>query len=330
MKNFLLMFFLLLLISLSTTVLGYPQEGQIHVDNLTIAYESFGSEAGEVVLLIPGLGAQLTMWPVELCEELTERGYRVIRFDNRDTGLSTHLDSLGRPDWQALGEAAGTGASIPLPYSLKDMADDAVELLDALNIEKAHIAGASMGGGIAQLVAIHYPDRGLSLTSFLSDTGNPDMPGPTGEALALPPAPPAGSDSDEIIKRELAVRKIIGSPGFPIDEGSLREQISRDVERSYDPDGVERQAAAVVFAGDRREGLRQLDIPTVVLHGDADILVPVENGKDTAENIPGAELRIIEGLGHDLPPELINEFAGAIAEAASRASGTNTNETQEY
>lgn len=323
-------FVLPVLLFIAISVPAYPQSGQVQVNDLTIAYESFGSEEDEVILLIPGLGAQLTMWPVELCEELAERGYRVIRFDNRDNGLSTHLDSLGRPDWQAIGEAAGTGASLPLPYSLKDMADDAVGLLDALNIEKAHIAGASMGGGIAQLVAIHYPDRVLSLTSLLSDTGNPDMPGPSEEAMALPPAPPAGSDMEEIIKRELAVRKIIGSPGFSTDEEQLRERVRSDVERSYNPMGVERQAAAVMFAGDRREELRNLDIPAVVLHGDADILVPVENGKDTVENIPGAELRIIEGLGHDLPTEIINEFADAIVAAASRASGTNTHEPQNH
>lgn len=293
---------------------------QASVNGLTITYEQFGPDNGETILLIAGLGTQLTMWHDELCEKLAEHGYRVIRFDNRDAGLSTHLDDLGRPNWEAIGTAAYLGESPPLPYSLKDMAEDAAGLLDAIGIERAHIVGASMGGGIAQLVAINHPHRVLSLTSIFSDTGNPEMQGPSEEVMAIPPSPPAGSNIEAIIERELTVWEIIGSPDYPVDKGVLREWIIRDTERSYNPVGVERQAAAVMFAGDRRDGLRKLNIPVMIIHGDADILVPVENAYDLEENIPDAELRIIEGMGHDIPMELIEEFTDAIITAAERAS----------
>lgn len=299
------------------------QTEHVQVNGVNITYESMGEDDRETILLISGLGAQFTMWPDELCNELVRRGYRVIRFDNRDTGLSTHLDSLGSPDWEAIGKAANSGDSIPLPYSLKDMAEDAVGLLNALSIKQTHIAGASMGGAIAQLIAIHHPHRVLSLTSIFSDTGNPEMPGPTEEVMSMPPAPPVGSDMEKIIEREIAVRKIIESPGYPTKKKLLRKWVRRDVERSYNPVAVERQSAAIMFAGDRRSKLQKLRLPTVVLHGDADILVPMENGEDTAENIPDAELCIIEGLGHDIPQDLIKDFTDAIVLAATRTNKTD-------
>lgn len=303
-----------------STQTAFTQSGKVQVNDITIAYESFGPEDKEVILLIPGLGTQLTMWHDELCEKLVKRGFRVIRFDLRDSGLSTHLADLGRPDWDAIGQAAALGENPPLPYKLEDMAEDAAGLLRALKIEQAHVVGASMGGAIAQLLTINYPNLVLSLTSIFSDTGNPEMPGPSEQVMAIPPPPPVGSDIEEIIEREIKVWEIIGSPDYPTGEAALREWVIRDTKRNYDPAGAERQAAAITFAGDRREGLRELQIPAVVLHGDADILVPPENGHDTAENIPNAELRIIEGLGHDIPVALINEFADAITSAAERSS----------
>jgi pimeloyl-ACP methyl ester carboxylesterase len=300
----------------------FAQTEQVQANGITIAYESFGSSDKEAILLIAGWGVQMTMWPNELCEELVQRGYRVIRFDNRDVGLSTHLNSLGRPDWEAILKANNAGKPLPLPYSLADMAKDAIELLSALGIEQAHIVGASMGGHIAQLVAINYPKRTLSLTSISSGTGNPDMPGMTAKVQALPPPPPAGSDIESIIKREILVKKTIGSLAYPTDENLLHEQIRHEVERNYDPISLERQTVAVLFGGDRRVELRKLNVPTMVLHGDADPMVPVENGRDTAANIPNAELRIIPGMGHDIPIALINDFANAITTAASRATST--------
>jgi pimeloyl-ACP methyl ester carboxylesterase len=294
--------------------------GFVAANGITLAYESFGPADREVILLIAGAGAPLTMWPDELCEELVRRGYRVIRFDNRDTGLSTHLDALGHPDWEALFTALAAGTPVPAPYTMSDMTNDAVGLLDALGIAQAHLVGASMGGHIAQRIAIEHPARARSLTSISSDTGNPEMPGPTETVLALPPPPPAGSPPEDIIARELLVRRTLASPAYPTDDQRLREEIRRDLARGYDAVGLERQTAAILAEGDRREALRQLALPTVVLHGDSDLLVPVANGHDTAANIPGAELRIIEGMGHDIPLQLIPDFADAITAAASAAA----------
>lgn len=298
-------------------------QGVVEANGISIAYESWGGKDREAILLIAGYGAQLTMWPDELCEELVRRGYRVIRFDNRDVGLSTHLKDLGRPDWQAFGAALQAGEVPSVAYTMTDMADDAVGLLDALGIERAHIVGASMGGIIAQRVAIHHPDRARSLTTIFSHTGRPDMPGMSADLAKLPLPLPPGSDLEQIIDREVLVLKAIGSPAHPTDERVLRERVRRDVMRSYEPYDLERQTAAILADGDRRPLLRRLNVPTVVLHGDADVMVPVANASDTAESIPGAELRIVEGMGHDIPLQLIDTFADAIESAAERASDGN-------
>jgi pimeloyl-ACP methyl ester carboxylesterase len=293
---------------------------QIQVNGLSFEYERFGPTDRETVLLIMGLGAQLTRWPVELCEELVARGYHVIRFDNRDIGLSSKLDAAGIPDMAAVFAAIGTGQPISAPYSLDDMADDAAGLLAALGIARAHIVGASMGGMIAQLVASNHPDRTLSLTSIMSTTGNREVPNGTPEALGalMSPSPPAG-DFEAIAVRGAHVSKVIGSPGFPTDEQTRRDASVADAKRSYYPVGVARQMAAIVANGDRRPKLGKITAPTVVLHGADDPLVPVEGGKDTAANIAGAELRIITGMGHDCPVALVPVFADAITAAAGRA-----------
>lgn len=298
----------------------HPIQGQAQVDNITIVYEVFGPADRETVLLIAGAGAQMTMWSDELCEELVERGYRVVRFDNRDTGLSTHLDHLGQPDWVEFFTAASEGRPPPVPYTITDMANDSVGLLDALGIERAHIVGASMGGAIAQRIAIHHPERTCSLTLFFSETGNPEMPGPTEEFLALPPPPPAGSDVETIVEHEVLVAGALGSPAYPTDEDVIREYILSNIERGgYDPIALERHSAAVMADGDRRELLNRLKVSTIVLHGDSDILVPVENGHDLAANIPGARLIVVRGMGHDIPEQLEPLFADAIALAATNS-----------
>lgn len=176
-----------------------------------------------------------------------------------------------------------------------------------------------MGAAIAQLVALDYPERTRSLTSISGETGNLEMPGPTEDVLALPPSPPAGSDIETIVAHQVLVWEVLGSPAYPTDQDLLRERIRREVERSHDPIDLERQEAAIFAAGDRRERLRRLDVPTVVLHGDADKIVPVENGRDTAANIPGAELIIVPGMGHDVPLQLVPTFADAITQAAVRS-----------
>ncbi len=297
---------------------------QVKANGIDIEYESFGPADRDTVLLIMGFSAQLTMWPTELCEELATRGYRVIRYDNRDVGLSSKLEAAGIPEMEKLFGALMTGAKVDAPYSLDDMAADAAGLLDALKIEKAHIVGASMGGMIAQLVAANHPEKTLSLTSIMSNTGNPDLPQGSPEAMGALLAPaPAPDDIEAIVARGINTWKTIGSPGYPTDDQQLRQWVMRDAKRSYYPQGVTRQFAAIVSNGDRRPKLKNIKAPTVVLHGADDPLVPVAGGKDTADNIPGAELRVIPGMGHDFPLGLVATFADAIEAAAKRATGVS-------
>ena len=297
---------------------------QVKANGIHIEYESFGPEDRDTVLLIMGFSAQLTMWPTELCEELATRGYRVIRYDNRDVGLSSKLEDKGIPEMEKLFGALMTGAQVDAPYSLDDMAADAAGLLDALKIEKAHIVGASMGGMIAQLVAANHPEKTLSLTSIMSNTGNPDLPQGSPEAMGALLAPaPAPDDIEAIVARGINTWKTIGSPGYPTDDAQLRQWVMRDAKRSYYPQGVTRQFAAIVSNGDRRPKLKNIKAPTVVLHGADDPLVPVAGGKDTADNIPGAELRVVPGMGHDFPLGLVATFADAIEAAARRAAGVS-------
>ncbi|PKQ08623.1 MAG: alpha/beta hydrolase [Alphaproteobacteria bacterium HGW-Alphaproteobacteria-12] len=299
---------------------------QIKANGITLEYESFGPEDRETVLLIMGLGAQLTMWPVELCDELVARGYRVIRFDNRDVGLSTKFDEAGMPDMGAIFTALTTGAPVSAPYALDDMAADAVGLLDALGIGKAHIAGASMGGMIAQLVATNHPERTLSLVSIMSTTGNPDLPQGKPEAMAVLMTPAPEGDIPAAIERGMLAWNTIGSPGYRTDDETLRKWVTRDVNRSLYPVGTARQMAAIVANGDRREKLKDVKAPAVVLHGIDDPLVPIEGGRDTAASIPGAELREVPGMGHDFPLALLDSFADAIEAAAKRASAARAAE----
>tara|TARA_R110002110_G_scaffold18688_12_gene78369 strand:+ start:1052 stop:1957 length:906 start_codon:yes stop_codon:yes gene_type:complete len=299
---------------------------QIKANGITLEYESFGPEDRETVLLIMGLGAQLTMWPVELCDELVARGYRVVRFDNRDVGLSTKFDDAGMPDMGAIFTALTTGAPVSAPYALDDMAADAVGLLDALGIGKAHIAGASMGGMIAQLVATNHPERALSLVSIMSTTGNPDLPQGKPEAMAVLMTPAPEGDIPAAIERGMLAWNTIGSPGYRTDDETLRKWVTRDVNRSLYPVGTARQMAAIVANGDRREKLKDVKAPAVILHGIDDPLVPIEGGRDTAASIPGAELREVPGMGHDFPLALLDSFADAIEAAAKRASAAKAAE----
>ncbi|MEQ8283688.1 MAG: alpha/beta hydrolase [Parvibaculum sp.] len=297
---------------------------QIKANGISLEYESFGPEDRETVLLIMGFSGQLTMWPVELCDEIVKRGYRAIRFDNRDVGLSSKIEEAGVPDMEkVVGSLLGGAAYVPA-YSLDDMAADAAGLLDALGIERAHIVGASMGGMIAQLVAANHPEKTLSLTSIMSNTGNPDLPQGKPEAMGALLAPaPAPDDIEAIVQRGIDTWKTIGSPGYKTDDATIREWVLRDVKRSYYPVGTARQLAAIVGNGDRREKLKRVKAPTVVLHGADDPLLPVEGGKDTAASIAGAELRIVPGMGHDFPVSLVPVFADAIEAAAKRASGVS-------
>lgn len=293
---------------------------QAQANGISIEYEVFGEGNDESILLIMGLGAQLTRWPVEFCEKLVARGYRVIRFDNRDIGLSTRFDSAAVPDLREVVAAIRRGEDPQVPYLLDDLAADAVGLLDALGIARAHIVGASMGGMIAQLVAADYPERALSLTSIMSTTGHLSLKPATREALAALGAPaPHPSDIETFVAEGIARARVIGSPGYPFDEAEMRAQLIADAERCFYPEGFARQIAAINASGHRREKCRKIKCPTVVVHGADDPLIPLPGGEDTAAHIEGAELLVIPGMGHDLPPGLYDTIVAAIDEVAERA-----------
>lgn len=275
---------------------------------IVIAYERFGDEQAPPVLLIMGIGAQLVGWPEGFCAELVARGLHVIRFDNRDAGLSSHFPDAPVPDLAA----ALTGDLSTASYTLSDMAADAVGLLDALGLGSAHIVGASMGGMIAQTIAIEHPHRVWSLTSMMSTTGDRSVGQPTAEALrALAGPPPVGRD--DVIDRSVRALKAVGSPGFRVDEAELRERAGRSYDRASNPLGIARQAAAIIASGDRTEPLRSVRVPVLVIHGADDAMCDVSGGRATAQAIPGAELVVIDGMGHDLPRELWPEIASRIA-----------------
>jgi pimeloyl-ACP methyl ester carboxylesterase len=292
---------------------------QAKINGISIEYEVHGAADAEPMLLIMGLGAQMTRWPPGLYEKLVGRGFRVIRFDNRDVGLSQKF--FGAPKIEDVIGAMMKGENPDIPYTLDDMAADAVGLLDHLGVARAHIVGASMGGMIAQLVVADYPDRALSFTSIFSSTGNPALPPATPEAMAvlMTRAPDPNQNIDAYLDQMVRNARTIGSPGYRIDEKLLRERLFSDVRRAYEPLGVARQIAAVTANGDRRAKLAKIKAPTVVLHGESDPLVPVEGGRDTAANIPGAELRVIPNMGHDLPPALYDVIVEAVCRAAERS-----------
>jgi len=266
-----------------------------------IEYQTFGDPAGEAVLLINGLGSQMTRWPEAFCALLVQRGLFPIRFDNRDTGLSTWCDGLS--------------------YDVDDMAADGAAVLDAVGQPKAHIVGVSMGGMIAQVFAANYPARTLSLTSIMSNTGNPGLPPPNVALLNTRPLDPSdpGFIADTVARAEA-----IGSPGYPWPPGALAARARAEADRAFNPPGVRRQMDAVGASGDRRPKLATIKAPTMVLHGEADPLVPVAGGRDTADNVAGAELRIVPGMGHDLPPALYDIFVETIWRAVERARAPAT------
>jgi pimeloyl-ACP methyl ester carboxylesterase len=272
----------------------------VMANGIQIEYDTFGEPSSPPLLLIIGLGGQLIFWDEELCEQLAKEGHFVIRYDNRDVGLSSKLDEAGAPDVMQAIEAMMRGEDINPPYTIEDMADDAVGLLDALGIQKAHICGMSMGGMIAQSVAIRYPHRVLSLISIYSTTGNPELPQPKPEAMEILLTPPP-EEREACIKHVMKFFHTIAGPGFPFDEEWHRKLAAQSYDRSFCLQGTERQLMAILAQSNRKPGLSSVSAPTLVIHGADDPLVPVEGGKDTAEAVPGAEILIIDGMGHDLP-----------------------------
>ena len=290
-------------------------------NGIEIHYEEEGDPAAPAMLLIMGFGAQLTLWPDELVEALAAQGFRVIRYDNRDVGLSQKFDGVKAPGLVKMTLLSKIGFTPKVPYTLADMADDGVGLLDALGIERAHIVGASMGGMIAQHVAARHPDRCLSLTTVFSTTGNPKLPPARPEAMKALITRPDSTEEGVLVEHGMMLARTIGSPGYPTPEDRLRERTLASVRRSFYPEGPTRHLSAIVADGDRRAMLRDIAVPTLVLHGEDDPLVPCEGGRDTAASIPGARLKTIPGWGHDLPLELVDELAGAIGEHARQSGG---------
>ena len=282
------------------------------VNGVEIAYQEVGDSDGEPLLLVMGLGTQMLGWDEELCALLAERGFRVVRFDNRDIGHSTMLDTAGMPKRADVFLGRKNSA-----YRLSDMAADAIGLMDHLGIESAHVAGVSMGGMIGQMLALEHPERVKSLVSIMSTTGNRRVGSPTLKAYGLLFArPPHGRDA--YIEQIVKTFKVIGSPAFPMDEPRLRDVAGRMYDRSHNPRGVLRQLHAIAASGDRTRALRGLTLPVTVIHGTRDALIRPSGGRATARAIPGARLRMIEGMGHDLPRAVWPIFVDEIADTASR------------
>jgi pimeloyl-ACP methyl ester carboxylesterase len=288
-------------------------------NGIDICYESFGDGNAEPMLLIMGLGAQMVIWDDAFCEQLAACGFRVIRFDNRDIGQSTKLSGGKRLTPFELLKLRLFKIPIEAPYKLYDMALDTIGLMDALGIRTAHLVGASMGGMIAQEIAITFPERVRSLTSIMSTTGNPRVPGPTREAAALLMAPPPKT-RDEYIARFATTWKMLRVGSFPEDEALDRSRAERTYSRGLNPAGVGRQLRAILASGSRKPRLSQVKAPTLVIHGTVDPLVHPMGGKDTAASIPGAKLMMIEGMGHALPRPMWPKIVDAIDKHAHGAA----------
>jgi pimeloyl-ACP methyl ester carboxylesterase len=293
----------------------------VRANGIQIEYDTFGDRSSPPLLLIGGYGLQMIGWDEELCRQWAKKGLYVIRFDNRDVGLSTKFEEAGVPDAMAAMMARMKGEKVNAPYTLDDMADDAVGLLDALGIEKAHICGMSMGGAIAQTVAIRHPSRVRSMTQVYATTGNPQLPLPKPEIMALLVTPPP-EEREAFVDHTVKSYRTFAGPGFAFDEEWHRKYAGQCYDRAFYPAGLARQYVAIVAHGNRKPALASVKAPTLVIHGADDPLVPVAGGKDSAEPIPGAQLMIIEGMGHDMPhvsawPRIIE----AVAAHARKADG---------
>jgi pimeloyl-ACP methyl ester carboxylesterase len=286
----------------------------VAANGINLCYDEVGDANAPVILLIMGLGTQMIAWPDAFCLALAQRGFRVVRFDNRDIGLSTKIEKAALVDLVAAFSRAMAGKPVEAPYTLDDMAADAIGLMNVLRVGRAHLVGASMGGMIAQIVAAKYADRGRSLTSIMSSSGDPGLPPGKPDAISALLSPrPASTDRETIIREGVRVLRAIGSPGFPTSDAELRAKVERATDRSYCPLGAGRHLLAVLASGSRVELLKKISIPTLVIHGADDPLVSVEAGEDTAMHIPGAGLKIIPGMGHDLANGLIPILVEAIA-----------------
>lgn len=281
-----------------------------NINDINIEFETLGDPNSEPLILIAGLGSQLIAWSDEICELFAENGFFIIRFDNRDVGLSSKFENAGIPDMMEINAAYIRGERPKLPYTLEDMADDAIGILNTLSIEKAHVCGASMGGMIAQIIAYRHPSRVRSLAIIMSTTGNPELPPSKPEILMQFFAPvPSKREAyiEEMVKRD---RLIKGS--FPFDEDQSRLYRTKEYDRNYYPDGIARQLAATSVPGNIKPYITAIKAPTIVIHGRDDPFYHIEAGKDIASTIPRAELLILDGMGHNFPREILQQIINAI------------------
>ncbi|HUS24597.1 MAG TPA: alpha/beta hydrolase [Candidatus Binatia bacterium] len=293
---------------------------EVRANGLQLHYESFGRESDPPFVLVMGLGAQMILWPDEFCAALADAGYRVIRFDNRDVGLSSKIEGVRHPKLAHVALASLVGVRLKVPYTLDDMARDTVGLMDALGLKTAHLAGVSMGGMIAQVVAAKWPQRVASLALIMTTTGNPRLPGPRLDLRLRLIQRPKASDRETLVRFSMETWRLIGSPQFPPDDKALRARCERSHDRSSYRAGLARQTMAILASGSRVKLLRHITAPTLVLHGADDPLVPVAGAHDLAKHIPHARLEIVPGMGHDLPPQLLPRIAKAVLGNAGSAT----------
>ncbi len=294
---------------------------RVKTNGIEIEVESFGQARDPAILLIMGLGGQMVLWPDDFCERLAGAGYRVVRFDNRDIGLSTKLDGLGRPPLLRNGIAHTLRLPVRAPYRLDDMALDSVGVLDALDIERAHVVGVSMGGMIAQLLAARHGGRVASLTSIMSSSGHRALPGPRFDVQLRLMKRPARLDREGLIAHGMQTWRMIGSPGYPEAEADLRDKVARQIDRNVHPQGFVRQISAIMASGSRAPLLSRVRAPTLIIHGKADPLVPVAAAYDLKKRLPHARLEVIEGMGHDMPRALLPRIEQMILEHVGISAG---------
>lgn len=294
---------------------AYHPESLYQCNGVNIACDSFGDKTHPAVLLVMGLATQLIHWDEQFCQELAAQGYWVIRFDNRDIGQSQHLHHLKLPNLIRLAGKHYFNTKFDAPYSLLDMANDALGLLDALHIQQAHIVGVSMGGMIAQLIAIHYPERALSLTTIMSAPGDKKLLKPTPRMSLFMMKPPP-SNRKQHIAHTINMWRLLHGKHYPFEEERVHQIVNMGLKRGFSPKGVMRQLSAIISAEDRTPKLKSLKMPALVFHGEKDPLVPVANGIAMAQSIPGAKLKIVQGMGHTIPttiwPQIIDEFQGML------------------
>jgi len=302
-----------------TDTISHTGPARVEVNGIELVFDSFGEPGAPTVLLIMGLGAQMIDWKDGFCALLAGRGFHVIRFDNRDVGQATRLEQGGHPRIDAMIAALQQGETVEAPYLLSDLVSDAVGLLDAIGVEKVHVVGLSMGAMIGQLMAARHPDRVLTLTSIMSTTGEPGLPTATPEAWACLTAP-LETELEPFVAQYISKWQVYAGPKYPIDPTLARDHAEKLFARGTHSAGRDRQLAAILASGSRKQALASVTCPTLVIHGDSDPVVPVEAGIATANAIEGAELIVFEGMGHDLAKGLWPEVAEAIARHAGRVS----------